>query len=187
VQEHVFLSADSVPDETNAFLYPTEFLNTLLPSGLPPHKLVLKIGAPIMLLRNMNGSKGQVNGTRMIVRGFGRHVIDAEIMTGTNIGKRVFIPRIPLIASDSGLPFPLRRLQYPIRPAFGMSINKAQGKTLEKIGLYLPSPVFSHGQLYVALSRVGRRDGIHIMLGQGAYPGRPDVYTRNIVYKEILR
>jgi ATP-dependent DNA helicase PIF1 len=86
-----------------------------------------------MLLRNMNGSKEQVNGTRMIVRGFGCHGIDAEIMTGTNIRERVFIPHIPLIASNSGLPFPLRRLQNPICPAFGMSINKAQGQTLEKI------------------------------------------------------
>ncbi len=74
----MFLSADSVLDDTDAFLYPTEFLNTILPSGLPPHKLKLKIGAPIMLLRNMNGSKGQVNGTRMVVRGFG-HVVDAKI------------------------------------------------------------------------------------------------------------
>jgi ATP-dependent DNA helicase PIF1 len=61
----------------------------------------------------------------MVVHGFGHYYIDAEIMTGTNIGERVLIPRIPLIASDSGLPFSLPRLQYLICPAFGMSINKA--------------------------------------------------------------
>ena len=62
-----------------------------------------------MLLQNMNGLGGQANGTRLIVRGVSRHGIDAEIITGNNIGSRVFIPRIALVASDSGLPFDLRR------------------------------------------------------------------------------
>ena len=141
----MFLSVDFVPDEDHAYLYPIEFLNTLLPSGLPPHKLTLKIGAPIMLLRNMNGARGQANGTQLVIRGFGRHVLDAEIMTGPNVGERIFIPRILLIASDSGLPFDLRRLQYPVRPAFAMTINKSQGQTLAHIGIYLPSPIFAHG------------------------------------------
>jgi hypothetical protein len=63
-----------------------------------------------------------------------------------------FIPCIPLIASDLGLPFILCRLQYPIHLAFGMSTNKAEGQTLENLGLFLLNQVFLHGQLYVALS-----------------------------------
>jgi hypothetical protein len=105
-------------------------------------------------------------------------VLDAKIISGKNRGARVFIPRIPLVLSDFGLPFQLRRYQFPIRPAFGMTINKAQGQTLERIGVYLPKPVFSHGQLYVACSRVGSRRAISFMLGQGTYLEKDEMYTQ---------
>ncbi len=62
-----------------------------------------------------------------------------------------------------------------------MTINKSQGQTLNNIGGYLPSSVFSHGQLYVAISRVTSSANIKIFSGQG-----PDGYMRNVVYKEIL-
>ena len=45
--------------------------------------------------------------------------------------------------------------QFPIRPAFAMTINKAQGQTLSKCGVLLDEPVFTHGQLYVAALRCG--------------------------------
>ena len=70
-EEFVFKSIDSLisddPEETNNF--PTEYLNSLTPSGMPPHELKLKIGATIMLLRNLNAANGQCNGTRAIIRG----------------------------------------------------------------------------------------------------------------------
>ena len=53
------------------------------------------------------------------------------------------------------MPFKLKRRQFPVRLAVAMTINKAQGQTLGRMGLFLPTPVFSHGQLYVALSRGG--------------------------------
>jgi len=76
--------------------------------------------------------------------------------------KLTFIP-----SNVEHLPFTLRRRQFPVRPAFAMTVNKSQGQTFKKIGLYLRNPVFSHGQLYVALSRVGNRDGLHIMVTNG--------------------
>jgi ATP-dependent DNA helicase PIF1 len=48
-----------------------------------------------------------------------------------------------------------------------MSINKSQGQTLGHVGLYLPRPVFTHGQLYIAISRVQTRDGLKILIGDG--------------------
>lgn len=84
-------------------------------------------------------------------------MIDAEIATGSHVGKRVFIPRITLTPSEDGfqMPFKLKRRQFPVRlkPAFAMTINKAQGQTLGRMGLFLPTPVFSHGQLYVSTLR----------------------------------
>ena len=71
-----------------------------------------------------------------------------------------------------------------------MSINKAQGQTLKRVGLYLPNPVFSHGQLYVALSRVSRPENITIFIDgtkdtHGEYRGK--MYTKNFVYGQLLR
>ena len=128
LQAHTYLSADSVTDDDDPVAYPEEFLNTLAPNGMPPHSLTLKVGAPIMLLRNLNSAQGQANGTRLICRGFHKHVIDAELCTGPHAGERVFLPRIQLKPSDDDMPFTLARRQFPIRPAFAMTINKAHGQ-----------------------------------------------------------
>jgi ATP-dependent DNA helicase PIF1 len=81
-------------------LYSVEFMNILQFSGITNHKLELKVGVPILLLRNLNQSIGLCNGMRLIVKRLGQHVIEAEIIIGNNVGKRVFIPRI--IMSPSG-------------------------------------------------------------------------------------
>ena len=116
--------------------------------------LELKECAPIMFLRNLDPSSGLCNGTRMICRGFSQNVLHAEISTGHSATKHVFLPRIQLSPPENeGYPFKFIRKQFPIRLCFAMTINKAQGQTIHNVGLYLPQHVFSHGQLYMALSR----------------------------------
>jgi len=67
--EHkVYYSADSTISENEISLYPSEYLNTLTFTGLPPHKLHLKKNAVVICLRNLNSGKGLCNGTRLIVR-----------------------------------------------------------------------------------------------------------------------
>jgi ATP-dependent DNA helicase PIF1 len=66
---------------------PSEFLNTLTPNGLPPHVLKLKIRCPVILLRNIVPAGELCNGARLMVRGFQRNTIDAEIMVGDHAGK----------------------------------------------------------------------------------------------------
>ena len=178
----VYTSADSIDDDDNAHLFPTEFLNSLTPNGLPAHKLTLKVGMPIVLLRNLNSTIGLCNGTRCVIRALQPHVIDAEIAIGRHKGARVFIPRITLSPSQTNLPFTLKRKQFPIRLSFAMTINKAQGQTLEKVGLYLPSNVFTHGQLYVAFSRAKRQSDIKIL----NLSNQDSRLTKNVVYKEVF-
>ncbi|XP_057744719.1 uncharacterized protein LOC130962534 [Arachis stenosperma] len=142
----------------------TEFLNQIKCSGLPNHSLKLKKCVPIILLRNIDPAGGLCNGTRLIVRDLGTNVIGAEIVSGSHIGDKVFIPRMNLIPSDAGIPFKFQRRQFPINFYFAMTINKSQGQTLSSVGLFLRRPVFSHGQLYVAISRVKSKDGLRILV-----------------------
>jgi len=118
---------------------------------------------------------------RLIVKRLGQRVIEAEIITGNNVGKCVFIPCIIMSPSGTDWPFVLCRRQFPIRVTFVITINKSQGQTFNNVGVYLPSPVYSHGQLYVVISRVTSSANIKIFSGQG-----PDRYMQNVVYKEVL-
>ena len=162
----------------------TEVLNSCNSPGLPMHKLHLKKNMPIMLMRNLRPERGLCNGTRLIVKNIlGTKEIEAEIATGKHQGKIVFIPRITLSADEGTLPFAWARRQFPVKVAFAMTINKAQGQTLERVGVYLKNRCFAHGQLYVAASRVGHSSKIRFALDPDA---NGQMRTCNIVFEEIL-
>ena len=141
-----------------------------------------------MLLRNINPSIGLCNGTRLIIIELGVKIIEAIILTGSYCGTKVFIPRIVLTYHNNKWPFILKRRQFPIRICYCMTINKSQGQTLERVGLYLHDHVFTHGQLYVALSRVTSYNGIKILINKQDTEeyNNSMQHTKNIVYQEIF-
>jgi ATP-dependent DNA helicase PIF1 len=164
--------------------FTSEFLNDINCSGVPNHRLTLKVGVPVMLLRNIDQAAGLCNGTRLQVTDLGKNIITAKFITGKNIGESVFIPRIDLVPTDSGLPFKFSRRQFPISLCFAMTINKSQGQSLSKVGLYLPRPVFTHGQLYVAISRVTTKKGLKMVILDE--DGKTKNTTLNVVYPEVF-
>jgi len=181
-----YLSADTViqedgADDTNNLPIPLEFLRSVNSSGIPPGELSLKVGCPVILLRNLAPSQGLCNGTRMVVTKLGERVLEVRLIGGDHDGTIALIPRISLIPMDSGdISFKFRRRQFPVRLAFAMTINKAQGQSVKYVGLDLRTPVFAHGQLYVALSRATSHSRLKVLLTENTCT------TTNVVYKQIV-
>jgi ATP-dependent DNA helicase PIF1 len=179
-EEHVFYSSDSTDPEHEGTIMP-ETLNSLNSSSLPHHETRLKVNAVVMLIRNLNVMMGLCNGTRLQLLGIGRHTLRAVILTGSHAGETVILPRIT-VTDNVNFPFAVHRHQFPIKLAFAMTINKAQGQTLTRLGIDLTTPVFDHGQLYTALSRAPSWNAIVVRLPDDA----EDTVVRNVVFEEII-
>ena len=187
---HTFLGYDQVVHETeerqiaedvNAG-YSPEYLATLTPNGFPKAKLAIKVGCPVMLLCNLDPSQGLCNGTRLLITRTSTHVLEGHILGGEHDGKPAFIPCITLHSQKSDFTFILARRQFPVRLAFAMTINKSQGQSVKHVGIDLHTPVFTHGQLYVALSRATSKSQIYVLFPEG----EAGTQTQNVVYPEVL-
>src|SRR5882762_5390378 len=162
--------------------YPIEYLNSLNVSGLPLAHLHVKLGCPLMLLRNIDPSHGLCNGTHLILLEVRTYVLKCHILGGKHAGSVAFIPRVTLEPSEESFPIPLSRRQFPVHVAFAMTINKSQGQSVTHVGLDLHSAVFSHGQLYVALSHCTSGERIKVLFPEGSQA----TSTLNVVYPEVL-
>ena len=164
---------------------PIEYLHSLKATGLLPGNLHVKIGCPLILLHNLAPSCGLCNGTWMVLLQISHWVLQVQIMGGDFDGNIELIPHISLTLSSSctKFAFSLHCQQFPVRLAFAISINKAQGQPVKTVGLDLWVPVFSHGQLYVALSCATSSSCIKALLSVRATGLR----TTNVVYPEIFR
>ncbi|XP_008184826.1 uncharacterized protein LOC103309907 [Acyrthosiphon pisum] len=160
--------ADEADEVAN---FPTEFLNALVPDGLPPFRLKLEVGCIVILLRNLDPRRRLYNDTRLVVTDLRTHNFKAKILGSDPQDEDIVLPIL------------LRRLQFPVRLSFAMTINKSQGQTFDRVGLLLTSPPFTHGQLYVAFSRVRNAQSMRV----GMYADDSVRFvTKNIVYREVL-
>ncbi|XP_065658115.1 uncharacterized protein LOC136082629 [Hydra vulgaris] len=161
VEVKIYVNADQIDtddlNERNNF--PVEFLNSLTPSGKPAH-------------------------TRMKVSALQNSYIDAEVLTGVSDGKRVFVPRIQLAPSDSNLPFVLKRRQFPVRLAYSMTINKSQGQTFDRVGVYLKKTVFLSWSTICCMFKNSLFFKIDKHLIQGMVGGK--CYTNNVIFSNVL-
>ncbi|XP_036139477.1 ATP-dependent DNA helicase pif1-like [Monomorium pharaonis] len=160
----------------------TEYLSTLNPAILPPHKLRLKKYTIIMLIRNLNISEGLYNGTTLLILELRNNLLKCEILTGDKKGEIVFLNRITLYC-ENVYSFVMKRRQFPIKIAFAMTINKSQGQTFDKIAIDLRKDIFNHDQLYMAFSRVRSWKSLKIDLGQK----RQNRLIKNYVYTEMFQ
>ena len=161
-------------------LLPLEVLHNMNPSGFPKYKLVLKKGAIVICLRNLEF--GLANGTKLKVKEMYEHNLVLKILTGPNKNEIVHLPRITLsqrLKSEATL---LVRKQFPINLAYALTIDKSQGQSLKRVGIYLCSECFAHGQLYTALSRATNPKMLCYYIG---LTGEQEC-TTNVVWKEVF-
>jgi ATP-dependent DNA helicase PIF1 len=157
--------------------YAPEVLHSMSPSGFPQAHLRLKIGCPVIVLRNLHSDEGVCNGTRGIVTRISIRVVEI-LLHG---GETCLIPRVKLICSDAHLPFQLHRRQFPLALSFAITINKSQGQSFSTVGIDLRIPAFAHGQVYVAFSRARSYKTVKCILNEKTTP-----HTKNVVYKEAI-
>ena len=182
-------SIDTVLDPDQAAAFQTEFLNSIEYSGLPQHHLHLKKGAVILLMRNLDVKNSHCNGSRYIIEDITRRLIIARRLDSNDDNDTILIPRIPSHTKDTELPFIMKRLQFPVKLAFVMTFNRAQGQSMKHCGILLPTSLWAHGQLYVGASRCSNKRNLKIWADQTEFLNMnlpPGYYTRNVVYTELF-
>ncbi|OSD05232.1 hypothetical protein PYCCODRAFT_1443527 [Trametes coccinea BRFM310] len=123
---------------------------------------------------------------RVLIIAIGNRLVTVRILGGSSghgVGplqsNDILIPRIcfSYILSSGHT---LLRKQFPLAPAYATTFNSCQGLTLDVVGIDLIRPVFSHGQLYTALSRIRHRSHARVRLRPG------DTVTENVTFTQIL-
>jgi len=135
----------------------SRYIASLDKSCLAPADLRLKIGAQVMLLKNIDVEGGLVNGSIGIVQSIGRSSVRVDF--GSSGVCEVQRARWSVCDGDGNIL--ATREQMPLRLAYAITIHKSQGCTLSKAKVNLRS-AFAYGQAYVALSRVRDLSGLYI-------------------------
>jgi ATP-dependent DNA helicase PIF1 len=192
-EEHIYYASDSIQEANDSsesehiggadsgFL---DYYAVRNIPGIPQFTLSLKVGALCRIMRNLSIKNGLVKNTRVVITGLGKHVLSVRKLSlhgdrGVMDSDTIFLPRIKFIERlRSG--HTLERRQFPVALAYSSTFNSCQGLTLDSVGCDLTTPAFSHGQLYVALSRIrNRRDACVLIKNQSGN-------TTNITFEELL-
>ena len=179
---HEHYAADTYVDCRDPDGFPTDYVESLEMHGAPPFTLGLKLGARYMCIKNVDAARGIINGTMLELLSIGSRTLQVRVMSGPQKGSVDQLTScVFTITSDaSGLPFSVVRRQYPLIPAYCLSVHKAQGQSLEVVGIVFESDPFAHGQVYVALSRAGGWHRIFVLLRN------QEESIRNLVFKHLI-
>uniref|UniRef100_A0A183CMG6 ATP-dependent DNA helicase n=1 Tax=Globodera pallida TaxID=36090 RepID=A0A183CMG6_GLOPA len=175
--ERVYLSVDTVdpdsPMDVLALNVAERYIENIYgktPPGMPEHSLQLKIGAVMMVIKNISVAHGLCNGTRVQIITLGDNIITCRYIQGPRAGTEFAMHRHRFRFGGRGKEVARygavkwTRLQFPLRPGFVITTHKAQGQTLARVGVHLSSSqCFAHGQFYVAMSRVRSSDDIRVL------------------------
>ena len=134
-QQHLAVTSSPTVEPINP-----ELTYTYTPNGVPPHILELKIGVPVMVIRNVLHPY-LVNGAMFVLKSFKRNVLCISTVRTDSTPPQTF----PLHRIDFQFDFPdfkVTRRQFPIRLAFSATVHKAQGQTLQRLLLDMRSPFF---------------------------------------------
>ena len=187
-EEWTSYSEDSMEhgEATAASAVSADILHKQKPPGFPPHELRLQKGMPYMLTRNLDASLDLCNGTVVVIEDFSDMAVTVSVPGSRRIrhSHTIRIPRILFIPGEDDCPFFFRRRQFPLQPAMACTINKVQGQSLERTGVYLPKGCFGHGQLYVALSRATDMNGIRVLITEN---DECKSVTENTVYRAVIK
>lgn len=162
-----------------------DYIRYRRPNGMPDYSLTVKVGGVYRLLRNLSIDMGLVKNVRIVVVGMGSKLITVRVLhdtqtSETNPSADILLPRITF---KERLPsgHMLCRRQFPLAPAYASTFHSCQGLTLDSVGVDLTQDVFTHGQLYTALSRIRNRSDAIVRL-----PAPECSITANVTYKELL-
>ncbi|KAL3106634.1 hypothetical protein niasHT_012494 [Heterodera trifolii] len=193
-QVREYLSSDKPLDERpldiNEIESEVAALNRRSDSGMPPHRLRLKVGSVVVLLINKSDREGLINGTRIVLEELGDDRLVGRVINNNAVGGQVkfFIERTRNVYEDKtpgGIKY--ERLQFPIKPAFAMTILKGQGQTISTIGIDLERDVFSHGQLYTAFSRATDGNNVRVYAPRRETDAQGQAKVLNIVATKMLK
>lgn len=152
-------------------------------ADMVPSTLRICNGMVMMLVRNLNVPAGLCNGTRVIVCHHSRHEVFIRVLGVRNCDPNQYasIARVTLYSKPKVTSYRFKRKQFPLCPAFAMTINKAQGQTLRWVGIDMRNLAFAYGQCYVAFSGTTSPDSVRVLIND-----RGQRRVQNLVYPEVF-
>jgi ATP-dependent exoDNAse (exonuclease V) alpha subunit len=128
-----------------------------------PALLEIKVGAKVMLLRNVDVEGGWFNGTVAIVLRIDQNSVILQALDNPNKTLTVFRNKCAFTDRSNQDVKEMFRIQFPIELAWAITIHKAQGITLDECYIHLSKDYFQMGQAYVALSRIKDPNNLHLL------------------------